>query len=217
MATLEEKLHGTIDKYEAKDFSFFFKSLSSLSENILKNHHTLYEGYIKKVNEINEKLKTVDRNSANHNYSEMRGMLVDLTHNLNAVILHELYFSNLIDRETQPHEDFEKIVMRDFGSWDNYITDMKAASKAARGWAFTAYNYRDGKLHNFAIDGHNLHVPVFVKPVLVIDVWEHAFTLDYGTDKPSYLNKVFENINWSVVSQRFEAALKHESGGESTR
>ncbi|MDD3012504.1 MAG: superoxide dismutase [Candidatus Gastranaerophilales bacterium] len=212
MVTLNERLHSTIDKYEAKDFSFYFERLDGMSEEMLTNHHHLYEGYIKKVNEILDDLKYADKNKANHNYSEDRSLLIDLTHNLNGVILHELYFSNLSEEISEPEQEFKTVIERDFGSWANYIEDIKSAAKCARGWAITAYNYRDGKIRNFAIDGHNINVPVFVRPLLVVDVWEHAYTLDYGTDKPAYIDAFFENTNWSVVSDRFEAALKHELG-----
>lgn len=212
MVLLEERMHSTIDKYEAKDFSYFFETLYGFSKEQLKLHYGLYEGYIKKVNEVNEKLKFADKSSANHNYSEYRNLLVDLSHNLNGVILHELYFSNLTDKCTEPTEVLKTIIERDFCTQDNYIEDLKAAGMASRaGWAITGYNYRDGKIHNFAIDQHNIHVPVFVRPLLILDTWEHAFGTDYGTDKKSYIEAFMKNINWHVVSLRFESALKAES------
>lgn len=212
MVLLEERMHSTIDKYTAKDFSYFFKTLDGFSEEQLKLHYGLYEGYIKKVNEVNELLKSADINSANHNYSEYRNLLVDLSHNLNGVILHELYFSNLTDKHTEPSEALKLIIERDFGSWENYLEDLKAAGMASRaGWAITGYNYRDGKIYNFAIDQHNIHVPVFVRPILILDTWEHAFGTDYGTNKKSYIEAFMKNINWHVVSVRFESALKAKS------
>lgn len=212
MVLLEERLHSIIDKYEAKDFSYFFKTLDGFSEEQLKLHYGLYEGYIKALNKVNEKMKSADRSSSNHNFSEYRNLLVELSHNLNGVILHELYFSNLTDSSTEPTEALIKIIERDFGSWNEYLEDLKAAGMASRaGWAMTCYNYRDGKIHNFAIDQHNLHVPVFVRPLLILDTWEHAFGTDYGTDKKSYIDAFMKNINWHVVSLRFESALKAES------
>jgi len=208
MVSLQERLHSTIDKYEAKDFSFFFKSLKGISENQLKNHYSLYEGYIKKINEIQEKLKTVDKSNANATYSELRELHVEQTYALNGVILHELYFSNLVDRATQPTETLKMIIERDFGSWDNYIQDLKAVGKCMRGWVVTAYNYRDGRVHNYGLDTHNTFVPVFVRPLLVLDVYEHAYMVDYGVNRAAYLDAFVENINWPVVSERFEAELK---------
>lgn len=206
---LTERLHSTIDKYEPKDFGFLFKKLEGISNETIKQHYVLYEGYIKKLNEINEKLKFASTDSAHHNYSEFRELLIEKSHNMNSTILHELYFSNLTDQPTEPSEDFKTIIERDFGSWKNYIEDIKATGMSARaGWAVTVYNYRDGKLQNFAIDLHDLHVPVFVLPVLVMDVWEHAYAVDYGTKKAQYIEAFMKNINWNIVSQRFESALK---------
>lgn len=217
MVLIKERMHSTIDKYEAKDFSYFFKTLDGFSEEQLKLHYGLYEGYIKKANEVNDKFKSTDRSSANHNYSEYRNLLVDLSHNLNGVILHELYFSNLTDKYTESTEAFKTIIERDFESWENYLEDVKAAGMASRaGWAITGYNYRDGKIHNFAIDQHNLHVPVFVRPLLILDTWEHAFGTDFGTNKKAYIEAFMKNINWHVVSLRFESALKAESCHEIT-
>jgi len=211
MVLLEERLHTPIDKYETKDFSYFFKTLDGFSEKMLKNHYALYEGYIKKTNEIIEKIKSADKSNANHNYSEYRNLLVDYSHNLNGVILHELYFSNLSDSTSEASQAFKMIIERDFGDWKNYIEDLRAAAMASRaGWAITGYNYRDGKVYNYAIDQHNLHVPVFIRPLLVLDTWEHAFNADYGNDKKSYLDAFFKNVNWHAVSLRFEATLKAE-------
>ena len=215
MVLIEERMHSIVQKYEAKDFSYFFDSLEGFSEKQLVLHYGLYEGYIKKVNEINEKLESANLISANHNYSEYRNLLVDLSHNLNGVILHELYFSNLTDKFTEYSEAFKMIIERDFGSIKHFTENFKAAGMASRcGWAITGYNYRDGKIRNFAIDQHNLHVPVFVRPLLIMDTWEHAFGTDYGTDKKTYIDSFMKNINRHVVSLRFESALKAETAHE---
>ncbi len=211
MTLIEERMHSTIDNYTAKDFSPFLKTLDGFSQEALKLHYGLYEGYIKAVNNVNEKIKSTDKNSSHHNYSEYRNLLVELSHNLNGVILHELYFSNLTDKLTEPSAALIKVIERDYGSMDNFVADVKAAAMASRaGWAITGYNYRDGRIHNFAIDQHNLHAPVFIRPILVLDTWEHAFITDYGTDKKSYIEAFMKNINWHVISLRFEAALKSE-------
>ncbi len=211
MSTFQERLHSTVDIYQVKDFSFMFDSLKGLSRESLDLHQSLYGGYIKKLNEINDRLRFADYESANHNYSEIRELLIEKSNSFNAAILHELYFSNLTDQSTKPSTAFENIIERDFGSWENYIKETISAGMASRaGWALTAYNYRDGKIQTFIIDQHDLHVPVFVRPLLVMDLWEHAFVGDYGSDKKSYIQAFLSNVNWTVVSQRFEAALKTE-------
>ena len=85
MVILQEKLHSIVEKYEAKDFSFFFKSLDGISEEQLKQHHKLYEGYIKKLNEIQGKLQSADLASANGTYSELRKLQVEQTYRIKRV------------------------------------------------------------------------------------------------------------------------------------
>lgn len=213
MVSIEEKMSKKIDKYEAIDFSYLFDVLDGFSKEQMKLHNGLYEGYIKKVNEISEKLKSADRSSSNHNYSEYRSLMTDLSHNLNGVVLHELYFSNLTDQYTNPSNDFKKMVERDFGSWDDYIKDLTAAGMASRaGWAITAYNYRDGKLYNFVIDQHNLQVAISLNPILILDTWEHAFGTDFGTNKKSYIETFLKNVDWNIVSDRYESILSCACG-----
>ena len=208
MVSIQERFHSTVDKYEAKDFSFFFKSLDGISEDQLKQHYTLYEGYIKKINEIQDYLKNADHKSANATYSEMRELQVEQSYALNGVILHELYFSNMVDRKTEPTDAFKMVIERDFGSWENYINDLKAVGMSMRGWAITAYNYRDGKVHNYGLDTHNMFVPLSVRPLLIMDVYEHAYMIDYGVKRASYIDSFLKNVHWPVVSERFESALK---------
>ncbi len=208
MVTLQEKLHSTIEKYQPKDFSYFFEDLDGLSSKQLQDHYKLYEGYVNKANLIQEKIKTVSKSNMNPTYSEFRELQVAQSYALNGMILHELYFSNLTDKDTEPSEDFKGTILRDFDTWDNYIEELNAVALSMRGWAITAYNYRDGKIHNYGMDTHNLFVPMSVKPLLVIDVYEHAYMIDYSINRAEYLDAFFDNVNWDVVNQRFEAALK---------
>lgn len=208
-AHVSEKILMKVKEIESKDFSYLFDNLNSLTEEQLKEHDQLYKKYVKKYNEVTEKLKGADKSQANHNYSEYRSLSVELTHNQNAVVLHELYFSNLTNDYEAPNEELIELIEKDFGSWENYINDLKAAAESSRaGWAITAYNYRDGKIYNYAIDQHNLHVPVIMRPILVIDTWEHAFMTDYGIDKKGYIDAIFDDINWQAAYERLNSALE---------
>lgn len=196
---------------EAKDFSYLFKTLEGISEEQLKEHDKLYKGYIKQYNDLTEMLEKADRSSANHNYSDYRNILVELTHNQNGAFLHELYFANLTADYEPPSEELVELVEKDFGSWETFVEDLKAAGQASRaGWVITAYNYRDGKIYNYAIDQHNLHVPVMMRPILIMDTWEHAFMIDYGIDKKSYIDAFLENVNWQAMYDRLNSALDSE-------
>lgn len=208
---VKEKILMKEEKLQPKNFEYLFGKLDGISEEQLRQHNELYKKYVAKYNEVTEKLKDADRSAANHNYSEYRSLLVDLTHNQNGVVLHELYFSNLTDNYEAPSEELIELIEKDFGTWENYIADLKAAASAARnGWAITAYNYRDGKIYNYAIDLHNTHVPMIMRPVLVLDAWEHAFAVDYGIDKKAYINAFFDNVNWQVVYDRLNTTLESQ-------
>ena len=207
--TLGQNLKHPNEKVQARDFSYLFKSLNGFSESQLKQHYELYKGYVNKLNEINENLKTANRQKGNASHSEYRSLQIDKAYANNGVVLHELYFSNLNSKKTQPSEIFYKIINMDFGSYEKYISDLIASAKSARsGWAVTAYNSRDGKIHNYVFDSHDLHIPVKIKPILVLDTWEHAYMIDHGINKDAYINVFLKSIDWQVASQRLELSLK---------
>ncbi len=190
--------------YEAKDYSDLC-NLKALSRHATDNHIKLYEGYVKKLNEINEELKTVNIDSANHNYSHHRSLTVEKTYNYNAIVLHELFFENLTHAPCLPDEDFIEIIEDSFKSFDEYLRDLAANAKSSRaGWAFSAYNHKWGKIKNYAIDSHSINIPIDVTPILVIDTWEHAFILDYDVDKAKYIDAVLQEINWHIVFERLK-------------
>lgn len=193
------------DTVSAKDFSYLFKSLNGLSEAQLSQHNTLYVRYVNKLNEINQKLKTADNQKANAAHSEFRDLKIDRVFSNNGVVLHELYFENLTSAHTEPSEALKKAIIRDFGSYENYIADLKASMKATRnGWVISAYNCLTRKIENHIFEFHDLYVPVNIKPLLVIDVWEHAYMIDYGIDKDAYIKAFFNNVNWDAASIRFK-------------
>lgn len=196
-----------IDIYEAKDYEYF--DLKCVTSDAYNFHLKLYEGYIKKLNEINSELKTVNKDAANHNYSHMRELLIEKTHNFNSIILHEHYFENLTGKINEPTVEFRTEIEETFGTWDDYLLDVTASAKSARaGWAVTTYNRRDQSIQNFAVDLHDFHVPITCELLLVVDVWEHAYTKDYGIDKASYIKETLKEIDWEVVSKRYSRVLK---------
>lgn len=198
------------NEIKAKDYSYLFKNLDGISETQLKQHYTLYTRYVNKLNEINKELKNVDKSLANAAHSDYRSLKVDRAFSNNGVVLHELYFENLTPKKTQPSECFINMINRDFGSFDNYISDLKASMKSTRnGWVITAYNLLDNKIENHIIEFHDLYVPINIKPLLVADVWEHSYMIDYGIDKDSYIKVFLKNIDWQIVSKRFKQALKN--------
>lgn len=209
MADLKEKISMKEATLEAKDFSYLFDKLEGISENQLKQHDELYKKYVSKFNEVNGMLTNADLLSANQNYSEFRSLKVELAHNLNGAVLHELYFANLTPDYQEPPEELVEMIEKDFASWNAYIEDLRATGAASRaGWAVTGYNYRDGKIYNFIIDQHNMHVPAYTRPLLIMDTWEHAFMIDYGIDKKAYIKAFLANTDWNVMLNRLKSTLE---------
>lgn len=188
--------------YQAKQFNF--SDVTGLSNKQLSQHVTLYQGYVKKRNEIEASLRTVDRsNVAGITYSPYRGLKVAETFAFNGTILHELYFQNL-GSGTQMGPETKQLLIKNFGSIENFKKDVIDAASCARGWVLTCYSIDDGKVYNFLLDAHNETVPVLVLPILVIDTYEHAYMIDFGIDRAQYLKIVWENINWAVVEMRIK-------------
>jgi Fe-Mn family superoxide dismutase len=188
--------------FQAKRFDF--SEVTGLSNSQLSQHVTLYQGYVKKRNEIAASLRTVDRtNVAGITYSPYRGLKVAETFAFNGTILHELYFQNL-GTGTQMGPETKQLLIKNFGSIANFKKDVIDAASCARGWVLTCYSIDDGKLYNFLLDAHNETVPVLVLPILVIDTYEHAYMIDFGIDRAQYLKTIWENINWDVVEMRIK-------------
>ena len=96
-------------------------------------------------------------------------------------------------------------INHEFKSFDNYINDLKETAKSVRsGWVVLGYDERQGKIQHSIIDLHDEHVPLLNIPLLVLDVWEHAYTLDYGINKAQYLESFVNNIDWDMVSKRLD-------------
>lgn len=194
---------------QAKDFNCLLGTLNGFSDNMLKQHFKLYHGYIDGLNTIDSKLEKCPPMSGGAIYSDYRALDIARPFANNGVILHELYFSNLSCKKTCPSKLLIDYLSRDFGSYENYIADIKEAAKSTRsGWVITAYNSRDCKIHNYIIDLHDEHVPIGIIPILVLDMWEHAYTLDYGIDKKAYVETFLKNLDWDVVECRLKKAIK---------
>jgi len=190
------------------------KGLKGISDQQLEYHfETHYKGYVAKINEVWERLQTVDRAKANQNFSDYRALKVEESFNYMGVVLHELYFENIKDgRDTKPSARLTEYIERDFGSFEKWKQDFRACGIALRGWAVLVYELSNGRLVNNGLDAHNVYGFLNAIPLLVLDVYEHAYYTDQGPRRPPYIDAFFENVNWDVVNKRFENALQaHQS------
>lgn len=177
-----------------------YEKLDGLSERQLKEHHdVLYGGYITKWNQIQEMLESADKSQANATYSEIRELKTEQSFALDAIKLHEAYFAGLGGSGT-PEGDVLEMINEDFGSFGNWQNDFTACGISARGWVILSYDLDENKLFNFTCDAHN-HGGIWSNiPILVLDVYEHAYMIDYGVDRKSYLQAYFKNIDWNFAN-----------------
>ncbi len=123
---------------------------------------------------------------------------------LGYIKLHELYFGNLAKSNEKPSRTLLRLLERDFGTYNNWAEDFFRCGVAARGWAILSFDFRDLRLHNIMQGAHNEGSIWQARPLLVLDVYEHAYLIDFGIDRKKYLNIFFENINWMIVNRRVE-------------
>jgi Fe-Mn family superoxide dismutase len=174
--------------------------LDGISRASIEAHYKLYQGYVNKRNEILGKLAGVDLASANQVYSEIRALKVDLTFAIGGIKNHELYFAHLGGGGGDPTGAFGALVERDFGSIETWRSDLKATGMAGRGWAWTAYDWDEGRLFNYIGDAQNTFPVWNATPLVALDVYEHAYFLDYQTDRAGYIGAFFDNLDWDVVN-----------------
>ncbi len=194
--------------HEPKNFDHLIGKVKGLSETQLKAHFTLYQGYVKKLNEIWSQLGTADRTHPNYSfdlYSELRRREPVA---YNGTYLHELYFENLgVDGD--PSAELKKAVSDAFGSWDNWVQDWKANGGSAHGWVQLVWDPANKRvLNNLIQSEHHVGLLSGVTPILTMDVWEHAYFFDFQTKKPDYLTTFLSNVNWKVANERFAKASK---------
>ncbi len=192
--------------HQIKPLPFAYNALKGISEQVNKWHHDVhYAGYVKKRNEVEEKLAKADLSAANANYSEFGELKRRETFNANGQILHEIYW-DILGGDGKPDENLEVIkkIMGDFGSFDAWKSDFVASAKTSLGWTVLALDISDGKLHNFTGDTHNQGGVWGAWPLLPIDTFEHAYYHDYGPERLKYIDAFLNNIDWNKVEKRYK-------------
>jgi len=188
--------------YTAKDYGNLI-GMEGFSETLLNNHFTLYQGYVTNTNKLLETLGKMlgDGQTATPEYAELKRRL---GWEFNGMRLHEYYFENLGGREGINAEGaLAKKLAEDFGSYEAWEKDFRATgAMRGIGWAILYQDSATGKLINFWINEHDVAHPAGCKPVLIMDVFEHAYMVDYGIKRPDYIEAFFKNINWQAAEER---------------
>jgi len=190
--------------HEPKDFRRLISECRGfLSEKQLEAHFTLYQGYVKKLNEIETGLKEADPETANYSFGEYSELRRREPVAYNGTVLHELYFENLGPKGGEAPAAFKKEAQRAHGTWDAALADLKAMAESAHGWVLVTYDWNFGVVrHNLVQSEHHVGLLPNQTVLVAIDCWEHAYFADYQTRKAEYLDGLFEHLNWGPVAQR---------------
>lgn len=188
--------------YTARDYARLI-GMPGFSETLLKNHFTLYQGYVASTNKVLEALALMlkEGKSGTPEFAELKRRL---GWEFNGMRLHEFYFENLGGKEALRQEGkLGQKLVADFGSYEAWEKDFKATgSMRGIGWVVLYQDTSTGKLVNFWINEHDVGHPAGCQPILIMDVFEHAFMIDYGLKKADYIEAFFKNIDWKAAEDR---------------
>ncbi len=190
--------------YEAKNFDSLL-GLQGFSDQLLKNHFTLYQGYVTNTNKLADVLAAMlkDGKQAAPEFAELKRRF---GWEFNGMRLHELYFGNLIKGgKALADGAFKKQIIKDFGSYEAWEKDIKAISTMRGiGWAVLYYDISAKRLINVWINEHDVGHLTTCAPILVIDVFEHAYITDYGIKRADYVEALWKVLNWSEAERRMK-------------
>lgn len=192
--------------HESKDYSHLVGKLDGfLSQKQLEAHFGLYKGYVNKLNEIETKLNGMDPAAANYSFNEFSELKRREAVAFNGSFLHEMYFENLSPSADagSASSELNAALEASFGSFEKFSANLKGVAMSSPGWSLLTYNRVDKKLHTYLLQEHHIGLPVHQELLLVLDSWEHAFMIDYGTARATYVDGFAKHINWSVVNERF--------------
>jgi len=188
--------------YSAKDYGRLL-GMEGFSDILLKNHFTLYQGYVTNTNKLLETLGQMlnDGKTGTPEYAELKRRF---GWEFDGMRLHEYYFENLggkggLGQGSKLHRK----VSEDFGSYENWEKDFKATgAMRGIGWVVLYQDIASGRLMDCWINEHDVGHPAGCAPILILDVFEHAFMIDYGLRRADYINAFFKNIDWKAVEER---------------
>lgn len=180
-----------------------------LSQKTKDAHIQLYHDYVDQTNRISAELDTADRSGSNSKHSDYRSLKLDETYNTNGMFLHELFFSNCFDPHSEIFMDSLAYIriQRDFGTFDDWQRDFIACAGAAgEGWAVCGYNMLLKRFVNTIVSNQSQDMMIGLYPIIVLDVWAHAYYRDYLTDKKSYIVAMLRQLNWNIIEDRVKRA-----------
>jgi len=189
--------------YSAKDYSKLI-GMQGFSETLLKNHFTLYQGYVTNTNKVLDALAQMlkDGKTGTPEYAELKRRL---GWEFDGMRLHEYYFENLGGKAGVPAGALAAKLAAEFGSVEAWEKDFRAVgAMRGIGWAVLYEDAAGGRLMNSWINEHDGGHPAGRRPLLIMDVFEHAFMIDYGLKRADYIESFFKNVDWAAVASRLK-------------
>ena len=185
-----------------------FEKLDGISEKTLAIHHDkLYAGYVKKSAEIGEALSALRSSgeaTGNATYSQFRALKDAETFAVNGVYLHEWYFEGLGgDGDAGKAPELSAALNDKWGSVEDGLKYFSEAGMAARGWSVLCWDIKVGKLKHYNSDAHNQGVVWGCIPIIVLDVYEHAYFIDFGSDRKAYIEAFWKNLDWEQAEKLY--------------
>ena len=190
--------------HEVRNFDHLLGALNGISDKQLQAHFGLYKGYVARLNLIEEEIQKADKSHTNYSWGHWSELKRREAVAFNGAYLHQYYFENL-GPEGEPDSELLTAINAAFGSYAEFVKDLKATALCTIGWVVVTKSRVDGKLHTYLMTEHHTGFPVLQDIVLVLDSYEHAFAIDYGTDRGTYIDAFVNNINWEVVNARYTA------------
>jgi Fe-Mn family superoxide dismutase len=191
--------------FEPKNFEHLLGT-PGLSEALLKNHFTLYQGYVTNMNKLNDILVAMEKDGkfSSPEFAELNRRL---GWEFNGMRLHELYFWNMVrgGKILDHNSDLFRAIIKEWGSLERWEKDFRSmGAMRGIGWIVLYYDRSSERLFNVWINEHDVGHLAGAMPVLVMDVFEHAYMLDYGLKKADYIQAFFQAIDWKSCAERFD-------------
>ena len=186
--------------HKEQNYSHLIGNLEGLNADMVEEHLGLYVGYVKKYNEINAAMASVEA-SGNYSHAPHSELVRRRSVAWNGTRLHELYFEALINGGKEMPKRLREPMIEHFGSVESWEKDLRCCASATPGWVILG-EHAEGRLEHFVVYEHQNNYPAEVRALLTLDCWEHAFAKQYGTNKGAYLDAFLGNVDWEVVASR---------------
>lgn len=192
--------------YKMKELGYLLDALEPYysKETLSIHYNILYKGYVENYNKVQEKLQKA---RSNKDFENIKCLERELSFQASGVVLHELFFQNMnIPIPSSPNIKLMQQIEKDFGNFETFKEQFSKAAKAveASGWCILAWTYNFNKLEILQCEKHQNLTIWGCKPILVLDMWEHSYFLQYHADRPEYIKAFWNILNWNEVNKRFD-------------